>query len=405
MKTTGAWVLALALASASPAWAAFDHRAEAAGDGEQSADDLYRAGRDALDAGQFDRAIAQFNKLAETARTRGDAAMYWIAYAENKLGERAEALRTLGELQRRFAASRWANDAKALELEIRQASGQRVSPDAENDDDLKLLALRGLMDASPDRALPLLQQMLASDNSPKVKDRALFVLSQSHAPAAREIIGKTARDASHPDLQLRALKYVGILGGSDGRELLADVYRSATDTGVKRAVLRSLMITGDRGRLLAAAKSESAPELRREAVQQLGVMGAEGELADLYATEQAVDVRKQILQAMFVGGAADRLIDLARTEKVPELRRTAVRDLGLMSASRSGDALVTIYSSDQTPEIRRAAVEALFLQNNAHALVTLAKAEKSAELKRDIVSKLSLMKSKEASDYLMELLK
>jgi hypothetical protein len=37
--------------------------------------------------------------------------------------------------------------------------------------------------------------------------------------------------------------------------------------------------------------------------------------------------------------------------------------------------------------------------------VTLARAEKSPEVKKEIVSKLSLMKSKEAMDYLMELLK
>ena len=35
----------------------------------------------------------------------------------------------------------------------------------------------------------------------------------------------------------------------------------------------------------------------------------------------------------------------------------------------------------------------------------LAKAEKDMELKKDIVQKLTLMKSKEATDYLLELLK
>jgi hypothetical protein len=50
-------------------------------------------------------------------------------------------------------------------------------------------------------------------------------------------------------------------------------------------------------------------------------------------------------------------------------------------------------------------VNALFIQNNAPALVTLARAEKNMDLKKDIVSKLSNMNSKEAKDYLMELLK
>ena len=35
--------------------------------------------------------------------------------------------------------------------------------------------------------MPIIEQMLAGPNSPKVKDRALFVLSQSRTPKAREI--------------------------------------------------------------------------------------------------------------------------------------------------------------------------------------------------------------------------
>ena len=108
---------------------------------------------------------------------------------------------------------------------------------------------------------------------------------------------------------------------------------------------------------------------------------------------------------MFVGDDGDKMIELARTEKDPELRRAAIRNLGLMKRAGTTEALTAIYASDQTPEVRRAVVNALFLQNNAAALVTLARAERSPELKKEIVSKLSVMKSKEATDYLLELLK
>jgi len=55
--------------------------------------------------------------------------------------------------------------------------------------------------------------------------------------------------------------------------------------------------------------------------------------------------------------------------------------------------------------VRKAVVNALFIQNNAKALVDLARAEKNLDMKKEIVSKLSLMKSKEATDYMLELLK
>jgi len=165
------------------------------------------------------------------------------------------------------------------------------------------------------------------------------------------------------------------------------------------------MTSNDRERLFALAKGETDATLRGEAVRQLGVMHAGSELSQLYQTESSADVKKSILQAMFVGGDADKLIELARGEKDPELRKTAIRNLGLMKRPTTTDALTSIYASDQSADVRKAVINALFLQNNATALVTLARAEKNPDLKKEIVAKLSVMKSKEATDYLLELLK
>jgi HEAT repeat protein len=375
---------------------------------EDRADDLYESAKDALDEGKYDRALDRLNRLIEMKSKWTDAAMYWKAYSLAKLGRRADALSTVADLQRQFKDSRWIKDAKALEVELRQASGQTIAPESQNDEELKLMALRGLMNSDPDRALPIIEQMLNSaSNSPRVKDRALFVLSQAGSARGREIIGNIAKGTANPDLQLRAIKYLGIMGGADTRQLLADVYRASPDASVKRSIIRSLMVSGDRARLLSLAKTETNAELRADAVQQLGVIGAHAELAELYSTETAVEVKKRILQAMFVGGNADKLIELAKSEKDPELRRTAVRNLGLMGSSRTGDAIKAIYQSDSSPEIKKEAINALFLQNNGKVLVELARAEKDPQLKRDMVQKMSIMggKSKEVADFLMELLK
>jgi tetratricopeptide (TPR) repeat protein len=375
------------------------------GDADDRADDLYDEGREAIEEGRYDRAVDRFNRVIDLKSPRTDAALYWKAYSLAKLGQRADALNTLADLQKRFGDSRWIKDSKALEVEVRQASGQTVTPESQNDEELKLMALRGIMQSDPDQAMPIIEKMLAGANSPKVKDRALFVLSQSHAARARDIIVGVAKGTANPDLQLRAIRYIGIMGGPDNRQILADVYRGSTDPAVKRAILRSFMIANDKERLFAAAKSETDVSLRAEAVRQLGVMHASGELSQLYQSESSPEVRKSILQAMFVGGDADKLIELAKGEKDPELRKTAIRNLGLMKRPGTTEALTSIYASDASPDVRKSVVNALFLQNNAAALVTLARAEKNPEMKKEIVSKLSIMKSKEATDYLLELLK
>ena len=82
----------------------------------------------------------------------------------------------------------------------------------------------------------------------------------------------------------------------------------------------------------------------------------------------------------------------------PSLRRNAAHVLDPSSTP-------FLSTADASVDVKKAVVNALFLQNNASGLVTLARAEKSPELKKEIVSKLSIMKSKEATDYLMELLK
>jgi HEAT repeat protein len=375
-----------------------------AADLDDRADDLYSEGREAIEEGKYDRALNRFNRLIDLKSSRTDAALYWKAYCQDKLGQRADALATLSDLQKQFADSRWIRDAKALELELRQASGQRVEPN-DTDEEIQLLALRAIMQNDPDRAIPIIEKMLAGTASPKVKDRALIVLSQSSSPRARDIIAGVARGNANPDLQLRAIRFVGVMGGADSRQILADVYRASNDAAVKRAILRSYMTSNDRERLFALAKGETDASLRAVAVQQLGVMHAGAELSQLYQTETSAEVKKSILQGMFIGGDADKLIELAKGEKDPELRRTAIRNLGLMKRAGTSEALTGIYASDSSADVRKAVVEALFLQNNATALVALARAERNPEMKKAIVSRLSLMKSKEATDYLMELLK
>jgi HEAT repeat protein len=220
------------------------------------------------------------------------------------------------------------------------------------------------------------------------------------------LLSDVARGASNPDLQRRAIDYLGVHGSAENRALLAEIYQSSSDVDVKRRILRAFMVSGERQRLLAAATNEQEPALRAEAVRQLGVMGAHDELSKLYAQETVLEVKKRILQAMFVGGQADKLIQLAKSEPNPELRRVAIRNLGVMGKERTGAALVDLYSAEKDPAVRRAALDGLFIQNHAEALVSLARKESDPEMKRRIVEKLSVMQgSQVALDYMMEILK
>ena len=236
---------------------------------------MYRRGAEYLDQRQWDKAIEAFDQVIERKGNKADGAYYWKGYAFSKQGQATQALATLAELYKAYPNSRWLNDAKALEVEVRQSKGQAVSPEGENDEDLKLLAINGLVGNDPDRVVPLLDKILQNRNSPKVKERALFVLAQSKTPQAREIVVKFAKGSGNPDLQTKAVEYLGIFGGKDSLQILSDVYGSTNDLALRRSILHSFLRAGDKDRLLSAAKNEQNPELRIEAIHLLGSMGAQ----------------------------------------------------------------------------------------------------------------------------------
>jgi hypothetical protein len=366
--------------------------------------ELYDEGREALDDDRYDQAAAKFKQLADMNGPQTDAALYWKAYAENRRGRRDAALATIADMKRRFPQSRWQKDASALEIEVKQSTGQPVKPADQSDEELKMLAIQGLMSSDSERALPLLEKVINGSASPKEKSKALFVLAQSGSPQAREILGRIARGQTNPDLQRKAVEYLGLFGGAEARKTLADVYASSGDASVKHAILRSYMIGGDHERLFQAAKGEKDDSLRREAIRQLGLVHGTSELEQLYQTETSSDVRREILQAFFLAGDSGRLVKAAQGEKDPELRRSAIRNLGLIHSDDSGKALQEIYSKETDHEVKAEVLNAYFLQGNAKALVAIARSEKDPELKKAAVSKLSLMHSKEGTDYLMELL-
>src|SRR6202045_3192226 len=284
--------------------------------------ELYDNGREDLDEDRYDRAAAKFKELADMNGPRTDAALYWKAYAENRLGKRDAALATIADLKRRFPQSRWQRDASELEIDVRQHTGQPAHPETQSDDDLKMLAIQGLMNSDPERAMPLLEKALNGTATPREKSKALFVIAQSGSPQAREVLGRIASGQSNPELQRKAVEYLGMFGGGTARKTLAEVYAKTSDESVKRAILKSYMISGDKEDLFAAARSEKDLALRRQAIRQLGLIPGVDELQQLYKNEitaedapgttrlvsrGSIDIKREILQAFFLAGESKRV--------------------------------------------------------------------------------------------------
>ncbi|PYJ81975.1 MAG: hypothetical protein DME22_19950 [Verrucomicrobia bacterium] len=347
----------------------------------ERADRLYEKGTRALDKRQYEDAAKLFDELIQKGGDRVEGAHYWKAYAEYKQGQFKEALATYESFVKGFPQSRWMNDARQLAVEIQQAEGRPVKPEDQADEELQLMALNGLMHADPERAWPLLQKLLESSRPLKIKEQALFVLSQSGSDKAREVLASFARGQANPDLQLKSLEYLALFGGKESRQTLEEVYKSSDDKTIKRSILGFFMIGGDRDRLLAAAKGEKDADLRGEAIGQLGVLGARDQLSEMYQAESEEKVKRKILEA-----------------------RSAIEKIGLMGSPKTADALVKMYANEIDKNIRRKVIEALFMQGNAKAIVEIARKETDPELKKKAVEQLSIMNSKEGAEFFEEIL-
>jgi HEAT repeat protein len=232
----------------------------------------------------------------------------------------------------------------------------------------------------------------------------LFVLAQSNSPQARDVLKNIAKGGSTPELQNRAISYLGMHGGKESRAVLAEIYNATADVDSRKRIIRALAQGGEKERMLAIAQSEQNAELRAEAVRQLGMHGGQAELAQLYAKESTPEIRKQIIQAMAMGDNSPRLGEIARTEKDPDLRRQAIRSLGMTGNKANGETLVELYAAERDVNIKKTIIQALGMHDNATALVALARKENDPALKRDIVNRLSHSHSKVATDYMLEIL-
>jgi tetratricopeptide (TPR) repeat protein len=310
-----------------------------------SDESLYNEGQRSLDNHRYAEALEDFSQVASRAGAHADGAFYWKAYSLIRLGRRDEAIAAIAELRKTYPNSRWLDDAKALELE----AGKPVNPESESDEELKLIALNGLMQSDPDRALPILQNLLKSNQPPRLKKRAVYVLAASGSPKAQQILEQLARGGqANPDLQLVAIRYLGERRNQPSNaQLLTDIYAHTTDVNIKRAVL-----------------------------EEFGS-----------------------------GRDSAHLLEIAKTEHDPKLRQFAIQMLSGTRAADTGDALAALYASEQDQETKTAIIDALSGQRNAKALVQTARAEKDPKLKQRIVERLAGMKSPEATDYLMEILK
>jgi len=270
----------------------------------------YARGMKAMDEGRWNDALKAFDQVAAAHNDRSEAALYWKAYSLEKLGRKDDAQATCEQLVAADPQSTWRPECMALRVEagvhvqIDEAkmqadmakamtkmdvhlgdfqvrlddmdidldelgdSGQPHDPN----DDLKLMALSSLMRQEPEKALPILRDFIASKRPVEVRRRALFVLGESKAPGAQELLTEIATKNGDPVLQRAAVQTLATMRGKAAAPELVTIYKNSSDHGVKRAAVNGLFIAGDASGMVELARAEKDMEMKRDIVSQLALM-------------------------------------------------------------------------------------------------------------------------------------
>jgi hypothetical protein len=278
---------------------------------------------DRLDAARmfiFDRdwpkAVAELRRvLQDPKEPLRDEASYWLAQSLFQMARPADALGVIETLERDHPRSRWVLPAQSLRVQIAAHTGRtdllwrvavppaprppapprtprtqvtprppavappappgRVRVTAEAPPapapftmtDVRIEALNGLMRRDPERAVPVLREIVVQEIETPQARRALLVLGLSGHEGARETVMHFARTG--PDaLRVVAVEQMGRWPLVSARRALTTVYASGSDR-VKLEVLRSLGEARADRELIRIARDETDQGLRGFAVAQL----------------------------------------------------------------------------------------------------------------------------------------
>lgn len=381
---------------------------------DKQANGLYWQGQEALKQADWNGALKRFSELEKQLRARepqnADSAIYWQAYTLQQARRGTEAKAAVERLHHDFPNSRWGKEADAL---LRQAQGGAAAAAATSarvaggtdDDDIAEIAVEGLMNAPPERAIPLLKKVLQSTRSDKVKKRALFVLSQIDADSALDTVVDVAKTSSDPALREEAIRMLGVSGEARAIKRLSELYASSEDAREKRAIIQAWLVSDRKDLILAAARNETDASVRHQAIEALGALDASAELQQLFDATPDATNQHAIIQALGVAGNVGALTAIAEGQRADDVRIEAIHALGIAGDEGGSAALVRLYPKLTAPALREAVMQGLLVAGDGDALVQLYKQAHSKEEKQALLRILTETNSDAALDTIESELK
>ncbi|AHG87843.1 hypothetical protein J421_0306 [Gemmatirosa kalamazoonensis] len=285
-----------------------------------------------------------------------------------------------------------------------RSSSRRSSDCADDDDDVKVIALNALMQMDADRALPLLKKVMANREkcSEVLRKKAVFLIARKNTPEAADMLVDAARNDPDTDVRKEAVFWLSRVSGDKAAEFLRDVALNSGDVEVRKQAVFSLSQSntpaGRETLRQIATTSNVDAEIRGEAIFWLGQRGTAEDmdfLRTLYPKLTDRDLKDKVLfAASRRRGSGGWLLDVANDPKETiELRKQA-----LFWAGQGGapvEQLVGLYDKTTDPEMKKQLVFVYQQRGTGPAfdkLLDIARTEKNADVRKDAIFWLSRSK-------------
>jgi HEAT repeat protein len=404
-------LFAAALAAATAAVPLFAHgmSEDAMAPAGKELNQLYWQGQESLKQADWNTALKRFAELEKQLRAKepknADVAVYWQAYTLMQAKRTTEAKAAVERLHHDYPASRWSKDADALLRQSQPAVKVAETATASNDEDIAEIAVEGLMNAPPERAVPLLKKVLQSQHSDKVKKRALFVLSQIDEDAALDSVVDVAKNSNDPGLREEAIRMLGVSGEDRAIKRLGELYATSKDAREKRAIIQAWLVADRKDLILASARNEPDSSVRQAAIQALGALDASSELKQLFDSTKDAANQREIIQALGVAGDVKSLSAIAESTQPDNIRVEAIHALGVAGDEGGSAALVKLYPKATSPALREAVLQGLLIAGDSDELLQLYKQARTKEEKQALLRIITETSSDAALDVIESELK
>lgn len=368
-------------------------------------------------ASTFDRLVTQYPSDKNI-----DAALYWLAYAHSKQGNLPAAAANLDRLLQNYPRSNWADDAKALRLEVRA----KIDPNAARDvdekegDELIIIALKALCENDRAACPARCAEVLRSNHSPRVKEAAIIFIGRYGGTEAVPSLIQMARSESNEKLRMRAIRALGGTNDDRALDVLREIAMSAayadespTDSAIHALAdhdsPRAVTMLGE-----VATRGQN-PRARTHAIELLSRRRGEAavdELLRLYDAVPEVEAKQYVLAAL--GNrrdprAVNKLVEVARSAGDVKLRAQAIRAIPNRGETEDLNLLLPLYDSERDDKLKDGLLQAIGRYQTERAYQKLEQVVRNPsepiERRKSAINILSRSKDPKVLQFLAEMLK